>query len=164
MDGKSTWHNWIKFHSHLDYFQKPPLGGRFTWRRPDRRFKFCKDFAAQQLFGIRLDAIADPMAREYHTLCRDEELAKLKKPLLRLDWCSPPHSIQKCNHNLEIFHIALLTIQMCRSCFCRCLCRCSQECRASLWTATGHSSQSTASSYRLKWMYLPGSSANCCSL
>ena len=32
MDVKSTWiptwHTWIMFHGHLDYFQKPPLGGR----------------------------------------------------------------------------------------------------------------------------------------
>ena len=23
-----TWHQWIMFHGHLEYFQKPPLGGR----------------------------------------------------------------------------------------------------------------------------------------
>jgi hypothetical protein len=28
MDVKSTWIEWIMFHGHLDYFQKPSLGGR----------------------------------------------------------------------------------------------------------------------------------------
>ena len=32
MDEKSTWiptwHKWTIFHGHLDYYQKPPLGGR----------------------------------------------------------------------------------------------------------------------------------------